>query len=420
MFEKSVLPNGLRVISSSMPHTRSASVSLFVGAGGRYEANEVAGVSHFLEHILFKGTERRPTAQLISEEIESVGGVMNAATEKELTVYYAKVGDEHVGRAVDVLSDNLCHSLLEPAEIDKERKVILEELAMTEDSPSDLVGLLMDEVMWPDQPLGRDVGGNKETVSGLERDTIEAYLRRQYVPENIVLSVAGNITHEQVLELAHRNLGDRLGGPSGVWEPAVNGQTEPRVGIHQKRTEQAHICLALPGLSATDPDRYTLGVLNTILGEGMSSRLFLEIRERLALAYDVASSVSHYQDAGAVVLDAAVPPKQAQEAIRAMLAQIEGMKQPVPDRELRKARDYMKGRMQLRLEDTRAVSGWLGGQELLRREIFTVDQVLEQVERVTSEDVKRVATRLFRPELLNLAVVGPFRSAVPFERVLRG
>lgn len=420
MFEKTVLPNGLRVVSSAMPHTRSASVSIFVGAGSRYEADEIAGVSHFLEHILFKGTERRPTAQQISEEIEGVGGVMNAATEKELTVYYAKVGDSWLERAIDVLCDNLLHSLLDPTEIDKERLVILEELAASEDNPPELAGLLVDQVLWPDQPLGRDVGGSKETVTALTREAILTYHARQYVPQNTVLAVAGNVTHARVVELVERYCEGWATGPPGGWTPAVDGQSAPRVGLRRKKTEQAHLCLAMPGLSAADPERFALDVLNVILGEGMSSRLFVEIRERRALAYDVASSVCHYRDAGALVLDAGVTPRKAVEAIGAMLDQVQGIKALVPAPELRKAKEYIKGRLQLRMEDTRAVAGWLGGYELLRGEILTVDEILAAIDRVSAEDVQRVAERVIRPELLNLAVVGPFRSAAPFERALRG
>src|SRR5215211_5432638 len=200
MFRQTVLDNGLRVVTSSLPHTHSVSISFFIGAGSRYEHDEQAGVSHFLEHMLFKGTRRRPTPREVSEEIEGIGGVMNAATDKELTVYWAKVGNQHFERALDVLADNLLESKFEPREIEKERLVILEELAMTEDSPPDLVGLLIDEVVWPDQALGRDVGGSPESVKRLDRNTMRGYLKQQYVPENSVLAVAGNVEHEQVVE----------------------------------------------------------------------------------------------------------------------------------------------------------------------------------------------------------------------------
>jgi predicted Zn-dependent peptidase len=419
MFDRTILENGLRVVTSTMPHTRSVSVAFFVGAGSRYETDAQAGVSHFLEHMLFKGTERRPTAQQIAEEIEGVGGVMNAATDKELTVYWAKVGQQHFERCFDVLADALLHSTFEPAEIEKERQVIIEELAMTEDSPADMVGLLIDEVLWPDQPLGRDVGGSKASVSALSRDEIRAYVERQYVPENTVLAVTGNVSHQAVVDLANAHLGAWARAPFSPWYPAIDGQAAPRVRLKSKRTEQAHVCLAVPGFSSGHPDRYALDVLNAVLGEGMSCRLFLEIREKLALAYDVHSYVSHFRDSGAAVIGAGVDPKKVEPTIEAILREIGRLKDGIPEPELTKAREFIKGRMQLRMEDTRAVSSWLGAQELLRGEILTVDEVLDVLDRVTTEDLRRVAEELFRPDRLNLAVVGPYKSEDRFARMLR-
>jgi predicted Zn-dependent peptidase len=419
MFERTVLDNGLRVVTSTLPHTHSASLSFFVGAGSRYEADEQAGVSHFLEHMLFKGTRRRPTPREISEEIEGVGGVMNAATDKELTVYWAKVGHQHFERAMDVLADNLLHSRFAPREIEKERQVIFEELAMTEDNPGELVGLLIDEVVWPNQALGRDVGGSPATVRRLSRATMRAYLHQQYVPENTVLAAAGNVTHQQVVESARKHLTAWSRAPFGTWQPAVNGQAGQRVRIRHKQTEQAHLCLALPAYSSDHPDRYALDVLNTVLGEGMSSRLFLEIREKRALAYDVHSYVNRFVDTGSVVVGASVEPKKAAETIRVVHEELQGARKRIPEDELTKAREYMKGRLQLRMEDTGAVAAWLGRQELLKKQILTVDEVLQILDAVTAADLERVAHDLFKPESLNLAVVGPFKSAARFEAALR-
>src|SRR5262245_18911988 len=217
MFERTVLENGLRVVSSTMPHTRSVSVGLYVAAGSRYEDDQIAGVSHFLEHMLFKGTRRRPTAQQISEEIEGVGGTMNAATDKELTVYWAKVGHQHFDRCLDVLADALLESTMEPVEIEKERQVIIEELAMTEDSPGDLAALLIDDVLWPEQPLGRDVGGSQKSVSAITRDQIVKFVEQHYTPANTVLAVAGNVTHEHVVQQAKKLLGAWVPATAGPW-----------------------------------------------------------------------------------------------------------------------------------------------------------------------------------------------------------
>ena len=418
MYERTTLSNGLRIVTATLPHTRSVSINFFVGAGSRYERDEEAGISHFLEHMLFKGTERRPTPREIAEAIEGVGGVMNAATDKELTVYWCKVPSAHFEQALDVLADNLRYSVLQPEEIEKERAVIIEELHMVQDTPSDLVGVLIDELMWPAQPLGRDIAGSDQTVRGIEREQLRDYLARQYVPANTVLAVAGQVTHAQVVAAAERLLGDWPPAGFGGWFPARDGQTAPRVGLKTKRTEQVHLCLGLPGLSANHPDRYALDVLNSILGEGMSSRLFLEVRERRGLAYDVHSYVAHFQDTGAVVVSAGVDPKKLAPTVAAVLDELERLKCGVPEEELRKAREFIKGRLQLRMEDTRAVASWLGGQELLRNEILTVDEVIQILDQITVEDLQRVASTVIRRDRLNLAVVGPQRSPERLEALL--
>ncbi len=419
MYDKTVLPNGPRILTAAMPHTRSVSINFFVGAGSRYELDEVAGISHFLEHMLFKGTERRPTPREIAETIEGVGGIMNAGTDRELTVYWCKVPSAHFARTLDVLADNLRHSLFAPEEIEKERAVIIEELHMVEDSPGDLVGVLIDEVLWPDQPLGRDIAGSDESVRGIRRQQMVDYLQQQYVPANTVLAVAGNVTHEQVVREAERLLSDWENRPFGAWFPAKDGQTEPRVAVKQKKTEQVHLCLGMPGLSAFHPDRYTLDVLNSILGEGMSSRLFLEVREKRGLAYDVHSYVSHYQDTGAAVVSAGVDPKKLGPTIEAVLEELDRLKDGIPEEEITKAREFIKGRLQLRMEDTRAVASWLGGQELLRKEILTVDDVVRIVDAVDAESLQRVARDVFRRDRMNLAVVGPQRGTARLEALLK-
>src|SRR5919202_3221845 len=410
MYDKSVLPNGLRIVSSTLPHTRSVSINIFIGAGSRYESDEIAGVSHFLEHMLFKGTRRRPTAREISEEIEGIGGIMNAGTDKELTVYWAKVGDHRFAHTLDILADSLLNSLLDSKELEKERAVILEELAMTEDSPADMVNILIDEVVWPHQPLGRDTGGTPDSVKATTRDDVIRYMEQLYVPQNTVVAVAGNVTHQEVVD----RVGDYLGGwearPFGTWYPAEIRNDTPRLRLRSKKTEQAHFCLATPGLSAAHPDRYVLDVLNAVLGEGMSSRLFLEIREKRSLCYDVHSYVNHYLDTGSTVINAGVDPSKLDEALRATIDELFKMTDAVPDKELTKAKEFIKGRLQLRMEDTRAVASWLGGQELLRREILSVGQVVEIVGSGSAGSLRRVAETLLQPSAFRLAVVGPFKS----------
>ncbi len=418
MYQRTVVGNGLRVVTSSLPQTRSASISFFVGAGSRYEKASDAGVSHFLEHMLFKGTKRRPTPRQIAEEIEGVGGIMNAATDKELTVYWAKVGDQHFARCIDVLSDARLNSTYAPAEIEKERQVIIEELASTEDSPPELAGLLIDDVLWPKQPLGRDVGGSQASVARLTREEIVAYVRAQYSPRNTVLSVAGNVTHAEVVKRSEEHLAGWETSPFGLMYPATNEHPRPRVALKSKQTEQTQVCLGLLAYSNDHPDRYALDVLNTVLGEGMSSRLFVTIRENLALAYDVSSYVSRFQDAGSLVVSAGVDPKRVDPTIRAIRAELSRLDEGVPEPELRKAKEFIKGRIQLRMEDTRAVSSWIGAQELIRDEILTVDEILAAIEAVTADDLLRISRDLLSTDRMHLAIVGPYRSEARFEKLL--
>jgi len=419
-YRKTTLGNGLRVLSAPMPHTHSVSISIYVGAGSRYEADQQAGLSHFVEHLCFKGTERRPTPQAISEVIDSVGGIINAGTDRELTVYYCKVARPHFAQALDVLADLVRHPLFAPGEIEKERQVIMEELAMVHDSPAQQVDVLLDETLWPDQPLGRDVAGSEATVAELSRDMALAYLHRQYVPNNAVVSIAGAVTHDETVERVGEVLGDWPPGEPLAWYPVVNGQKAPRAALKFKSSEQAHVSLAVHGLPHEHPDRYALDLLSVVLGEGMSSRLVLELRERRGLCYDVHSYVSHFQDAGAFALYAGVDPSRASEAVGALVEELVRLRDHgVPEAELARAKELAKGRLMLRMEDTRSVSGWLGGQELLMGRIRTVDEVVAALDRVTAQDLQMVANRLLVNEQLNLAVVGPFRSDKRFLPLLR-
>ncbi len=379
----------------------------------------MAGVSHFLEHMLFKGTQKRGTPREIAEAIEGIGGVMNAATDKELTVYWAKVPVDHFTDALDVLLDQLLHSLIDPIELERERRVVIEELAMVEDSPGELVGLLLENLLWPNQPLGRDIAGSPESVAGISRGAMIEYLKTQYVPGNTVLAVAGNIGHDAVVGETLERVSAWMPGEFRSWTPALDGQTSYRVGLRTKRTEQTQIALGYPAYSAFHPDRYVLDVMNTIFGEGMSSRLFMEVRELRGLAYDVHSSVAHFLDTGAFVVGAGVDPTKAVECIKAIRAELDRLRSTlVPEGELTKAKEYIKGRMVLRMEDSRAVSSWIGGQELLRNDVRSVDDVLATVEAVTAEDVLRVAREIIRDDHANLALVGPNRSQARFEKLL--
>ena len=420
MYQKTVLDNSLRIVSSAMPHTRSVCICIFIGTGSRYEVAEQAGLSHFVEHLCFKGTERRPTAKELSETIDGVGGILNGGTDKELTVYWAKVARPHFLLALDLLVDMLRNSKFDPVDMENERKIIIEELNMSMDSPQSRVDMLIDEVIWPAQPLGRDVAGSKETVTAIDRNMILDYQSTHYLPSNTVVGVAGDISHNEVVESVTAVLGDWPDGVPGTWFPADNGQDTSRLVAEQRKTEQVHLCLAVRGIWHMHPDRFILDLLNLILGEGMSSRLFLEIRERRGLAYEVHSHVSHFHDSGSVNIYAGVDPKRVEDAIEAILMEwVKLREEQVPEAEITKAKELGKGRLMLRMEDTRSVAGWMGGQELLMGHILTVDEAISILDAVTASDLQRVARELFLSNKLCLALVGPSRKERRLERLLK-
>ncbi|HWC31190.1 MAG TPA: pitrilysin family protein [Dehalococcoidia bacterium] len=418
VYTKKRFANGLRLLTSPMPHTRSVAISIYVGAGSRYETPTEAGVSHFLEHLCFKGTAKRPEAQIISEAIDGVGGIINAATDREYTVFYAKVAAPHTELALDVLCDLVQAPLLDAGELEKERKVVLEELASVADSPAQQVDLLLDELLWPDQPLGWDVAGTNESVKGLTRDLVADYVRRQYVPNNMVVAVAGNIDEENIAGLLETRLGAMAKGKPDPWFPAKDGQSEPRCRLIFKRTEQTHVAIGMHALPLGHPDRHALDLISVLFGESMSSRLFVELRERQGLCYDVNSYVTHFKDAGSFGVYAAVDPANGPKAVGALMGELRRLADGIPEEELHKARELAKGRLLLRLEDTRAVSGWLGGQEMLMGEILSPEDVVERLDRVTPDDMTRVSRGLLRTDKLNLAVVGPHRSETRFRPLL--
>ena len=419
MFQKSTLDNGLRVVTSEMSHTRSVSMCVFVGVGSRYESDEEAGLSHFLEHILFKGTESRPEPQQISAAIEGVGGVINAATEHELTVYWCKVAQPYFKDSLALLFDILRNSLYEPDSIEKERQVIFEELGMINDYPGYKVEALIDAMLWPGHPLGRDIGGTRESVGGITREMILDFVSAYYTPDNMVVSVAGNVSHDDVVAQVERLSEGWKPGGRNEWTPYNGAQCEPQSKVEYRKTEQAHLSVALPGVSLTHPQRYTLDLLSVALGEGMSSRLFVEVREKRGLAYDVHSEVSHFSDTGAIVVSAGVDPKRVYDAVQTILEQVGALRDGLPEEELEKAKRLSAGRLMLRMEDTRAVASWMGQSEMLLGKIAHVDDVIEQVDAVTTEDVHCIANDVLVSERLNIAVVGPCRGHRRIERMLR-
>ena len=418
MYQQSALSNGLRIITSAMPHTHSVTLGFLVGGGSRYESDAEAGAFHFVEHLCFKGTPTRPTPRMISETIDRVGGLMNATTAREVTTYWCKVARPHFDIAADLIVDMVRNPLFDANELEKERGVILEELAASRDHPDSRAGLLIDQTMWPDQPLGRDVGGTADSVKALTRDAMLHLVNHQYVPSNAVITVAGNIDHDEVVAFFDRSMGDWPAGDPLSWYPVVLDQQAPRINVEYRKSEQAHICLGFHGIPAEHPQRYAYDLLSAVLGEGMSSRLFMELREERGLAYEAHSGMAHYRDAGAMEIYAAVDPKNATVALETIFAELAKLKDGVPEDELSKAREYAKGRLLLRMEDTRNVGLWLGSQRLMREHVLTPDDIVARIDAVTTEDLQLAAREMIVPERLNIAIVGPFRAAGRFQRLI--
>jgi len=419
LYRKTVLDNKLRLLTAHMPHTQSVSISLFIGIGSRYETDTEAGISHFVEHLCFRGTAKRPTAREIAAAIEGVGGLLNGGTDKELTTYWCKVAVPHFGLALGVLADMLLNSRFEPQDIEKERRVIVEEINMSFDSPPQRVSMLIDELLWPEHPLGRDIAGSKKSVNAISRDMMLGYVAGQYRPDNTVVAIAGNIKHEVIVAAVSQALGNWTNQPQPSEYANFQGQLARRFCLETRDIEQAHLCLALPGLSLVHPRRFTLDLLNIILGEGMSSRLFTEIRDRMGLAYSIHSCVDHFLDCGSMVIYAGVEPKNLPTTIKAILEQLSKLKDEIPEAELTKVKELAKGRLLLRMEDSRNVAGWMGGQEILTRRILTPERVIALINAVTAEELKQLAGELLISNQLRLAVVGPVSAAEPLEELLK-
>jgi predicted Zn-dependent peptidase len=418
LYRKTTLDNGLRVLTETMPHTRSVSICIFIGAGSRYEAKRQAGVSHFIEHLMFKGTPKRTTAREISVAIEGVGGIINAGTDKELTVYWCKTAQPHFPLALDVLSDILLHSKFNPNDIESERRVIIEEINMEKDSPSQRVNMLIDELLWPGHPLGRDIAGDRDSVAGISRGMMLDYLGHHYLPSNTVVSIAGALKHREMVAAVNQALGGWADRQHHPGYKTYKKRSFPRLNVESKDTAQAHLCLGLSGLPLLHPKRFILDLLNVILGEGMSSRLFTEIRDRLGLAYSIHSYVDHFLDTGAITIYAGVEPKNLPVAIKSILEQLSQLRELVPEAELAKAKELAKGRLLLRMEDSRSVAGWMGGQEILTRRILSVDQVTSIIDAVTAEELRQLAQELLVDSQLRLAVVGPISRDEPLDKLL--
>lgn len=419
MYETLTLENGLRIVLVPIEGIRSVSLGIFLGVGSRYETDAEAGAAHFIEHLLFKGTARRPSAQIIAEEIEGLGGMINASTDTEVTMYWAKVAGHHFVKAADVLIDILRYPTFAPEDVEKERLVILEELKMYYDTPDDWVDILLNQTFWPDHPLGKDIAGTPERVRALDRQTLRAFYERAYHPQNMVLVVAGYFDRDEVVEVLQTLLADWLPQPPVSFQPAPSGDLTKRFACENRPIEQGHLHLAMPGLHRYHPDRFTLAILNAVLGNGMSSRLFLKIREELGLAYAIGSNLTLLADTGVVSIYSGMDPSKAGEALQAILAELDRLTQsPIPQTELDKAREYLKGSVILSLENSLSQASWYGQQALLYSKIRTLEEILAQYDAVTREDVQKMAQTIFEPKKFVLAAVGPFGSGKMLEKLI--
>lgn len=409
MFQRTQLPDGPRVISARLPGARSISIAAYVLAGSRLEAPHEAGVAHFMEHLTFKGTIGYPSSRAISEAVEGVGGSANAATDRESTVYWVRVPRREAVRAMGVLGELIVRPRLETADIDQERTVIVEEIRSYLDDPSEYAQMLIQQALFGDGPLGREICGDEAGIRALEPRAIRDFWNATYRPSNTVVAVAGDMDHEAAVALAAEAFGSG-NGHIPDFDPAPALPAGPRVLVGKRDTSQAQLVIAVPALQRDHPDAWNLAVLNAVLGDGMSSRLFLGVREEKGLAYDVSSGIVEYADSGALEVSAGVDPAQLPRAIEAILAELARMTEElVPDDELAKAKAYLSGGLELRMDDTRHVASWFGGQEALHERVFTLDDALAAVASVTPDDIRRVAAELVVDDALRMAVVAPAR-----------
>lgn len=409
MYRKDTLSNGIRVVSETLPKSRSVSIGVWVKIGARHEPSERGGTSHFIEHMLFKGTKRR-TAKDIATEIDSLGGEMNAFTSQETTTYYVKVLDEHLAEAVDILADILLGSKIDKDDMERERKVILEEIKGVEDTPDDLIHELFTATVWPDHPLGRPILGTRETIKALTHRDLLSYRNTYYSPREIVISVAGNFEHDRLIDLLERAFGMLVATetPKQMEAPAFRSA----VSVRKRQLEQVQVCLGCRGLAFTHDDRYVVLALNALLGNSMSSRLFQEVREQNALAYSIYSYVTAYRDTGLVTVYAGTDPANAVEAIKLIIMEIRKLRdEGITSAEEARVKNQIKGNLVLSLESSNSHMSRLARQEIYFGKYLSVDEVLKSVDRVSAGDIGRIAGELFQRANLSLTILGPLSKS---------
>jgi predicted Zn-dependent peptidase len=410
VFERQTLPNGLRLLTAPIEHAQSVSCFVMLSAGSRFETPDTNGIAHFSEHMFFKGTERRPSARDIGTEVDGIGGEFNAFTGKEYTGYYVRCAGEHRSVALDVLVDMLRHSKFDADEIEREKGVIVEEMNMYFDTPRDYISGVYDDLLYGDQPLGWDIIGRKETVRAATRETFLDYTGRWYKPKRMVVGVAGMVGDGLEDEI-QRLLGDIEPAETGDPAPAVLSENGASVRIHTKASDQAHLCLGVRSYPLVHPDRYALQLLGTVLGTGMSSRLFTEVRERRGLAYYVYAINHSYTDAGSLYSQAGIDIERIDEAVSTIVTELRKIAdEPVPAAELEKARNVAKGRFVLQTESPHGLIMFGLRREVLEGQTAEPEEILAGLDAVTAEDVQRVAQDIIGEHALKLALIGPFEQ----------
>jgi len=419
MFRKTTLKNGLRILTIPMEETQTVTILVLVGTGSKYEKKEISGISHFLEHTYFKGTKKRPSTISIAEVIERIGGIYNAFTTEEFTGYFAKVAASHTELALDWVSDIFLNSTLPEKEIEKEKRVIIEEINMRNDHPMEYVQILWNKLLYKDQPAGWDVAGTKESVFRIDREKLIDYIRRQYVASNTIVCLAGNIDSSPAIQKIKKYF-FRINTGKPFQKPKVlETQMKPECVLCSKETQQTHLSLGVRGYNLFHPKRYAIELLSVILGGMMSSRLFEEVRTKLGIAYYISCSANLDPDTGYLVTQAGIDNKNVEKGILAILREYKKISQKkVSNSELKKAKDNVKGRLALSLESSDIQAHFYAGQELLEKKILTPEEIFKKIDKISSNDILKVAKDIFQPHKLNLALIGPFKNKNQFQKLL--
>ena len=419
MFHKTTLKNGLRIITVPENNTQAVTVLVLVGTGSKYERKEISGISHFLEHMFFKGTKKRPDKLEIAETLDRVGGIYNAFTGEDYTGYFAKVAHSQSELALDWVSDIFLNSLLPEKEIEKEKGVITEEINMIYDNPMAHIGILWSKLLYGDQPAGWDIAGTKDSVSQMTRQKMLDYMKSQYVAANAIVCIAGKLEKDTVNKVKKYFSHIR----EGSFQPkpkVVERQTQPECFLHFKETDQTHLCFGVRGYNLLHPQRYARDILGVILGGMMSSRLFMKVRDELGLAYYIRTEVEANADTGYLVTSAGVDNKNVEKAIATILGEYRKISQEkIPQKEIKKVKDHIKGKMALLLESSDALASFYGLQALVEKDILTPEEIYAKINKVSANDILKAAKDIFKPEKLNLALVGPFRDKKPFQKILK-